>query len=408
MAKKPFGVWDSVLDRIRIFLEKTSTWSGYFAMFLLGLAVNAVSDSSLNDVSGVLGRLFDVRERPLAWLSWFAVLAIAAFALGGKVLNRLLRGRHFEDRIAGLYHDKIDSMLLPFQNGRMAWATAMTLQSSPYLHDGWEPEQIILERDSSWFTLPANKLSNYHEYLKTKFEIEHTDGGRERLMVCRNSNAFSDSPTLRLGLCSVSYSQVRYYHEWVWQNPAERNKGIQAVLDSNYVFPNSLSLHLIICTSDGNLLLNQLRDDVDFYPGTWACSLGEQIDPSDFFSEDDKTMRNWIERALREELGILPSKYDRKNIRVFAMILEADIVNCALIAIVTLKMEQSRLESHLQTIPHVDYEFKDRDYLAWNDVPRELAHPNRDYHPTTGLRMVYSGIYHWGVPGFIERLMKAQ
>ena len=396
---------DWVLDRSRDFFEHHSEWTNIAVAFLIGMFVNVFSDPSVNGLQELLNRMFNVHIRLLNMLSWFAVIIILSLSLGRPLLERYFRGRSYAIRLAEIYRQKVDLSLQPFQRGRIAWGLGLTLQSCPDLHKGWSLENIRFQYDSTKHALPHVLSESYRYYLEKKFRIEYADD-RTRLMLIEDSRVFSDAPTLVLRVQETKWSQVRFYQDSIIKDLDERTRYIYQVLKTGRIdFPNSLCLHLVIVTSDGYILLTKSSHKVTYYPNLWACSIGEQLDVCDLKGPEEKFALNWAERALWEELGVSTDGFKPENVRVMAVILEGDNVNFAIVTLAFLKYTRLELDAIIDKFPRTDYEFQEWDFISWNDIPKQLLKPTRKYHPTTGIRMFYAGLFKFGAPGLNRRLI---
>lgn len=393
-----------LIDVTLEFCERHSGWSGIAGAFLVGLFINTWSDPNVHNLSELLNRLFNVHARSLNILSWIATTVILLLSFGRLSLAWYSRKRSYEIRLAELYRDRVDSCLRPFQRGRIAWGLSLTLQSPPDLRKGWPVEEVHIEYDITQYVFPGHIDELYKQYVESDFHKKYQDD-RTRLMLTENPIVFSDLPTLRLRVRWTKWSQLRFYQDHILGKRKEQVQHIQQVLAGPINFPNSLALLLVVATSDGYVLLIQTSPKVHYYPSTWACSIGEHLDVTDLQGPEERFALNWIERALWEELGVSPNGFKPYNARIMAVIMESQIVNCSLVGVVTLNHNRSNLNAIIDKQPRTDYEFQDWDLISWDDIPRELISPTRQYHPSTGLRMFYSGLHKFGVPGLNRRLM---
>jgi hypothetical protein len=385
-----------LLDRL---LNVTDRWYklvGIAFAFLGGQIVNLSTDQSGYNVVQLLSRMYN---------SPFSIVAVLFILLswpGRWVLRQYLKARSFNVRLARLYRDKIEAFLQPSQRGRIGWGTSLTLQSCPELHLGWQIRTVQIEHDSTKHSISGEIGENYKDYLATEFRHRYTDD-KTRLMLIENPAAFSDSPTLRLRVRETTWSQVQFYQRRVFSNPNQRDRHIEKVFGGEIDFPNSLCLHVVVASQDGYLLRTQASHKVAYYPEQWAVSIGEQLDLSDLVGPHESFALNWVNRALWEELGIAGEGVRPENIRVMALFLEGEIVNVALATVAILKYDKSELNAIIDKHPRTDYEFQNWDFMSWDEIPKELIRPSRLYHPSTGIRMFYAGLYKFGAPGLNMR-----
>ena len=378
-------------------------WSGLAGGYLLGLIANAVSDPALRGPTEVLVRLFSP-ARPVNAASWVAAAILISMTCGRVVLRSHIRRQSYEHRLARLYRDRVSSELYPFQRGHIAWGDSLTLQSGPDLRGGWPAASVRILYDLAYHTLPADLEGPYGEFLEGEFRQRFSDD-RTRLMLTRNPISFSDQPTLRLYLQRTTWSQLRFYQDRVLATSTRRIEHITKVLAGPISFPNSLSLLMVVATSDGYILLTQTSDKVHYYPGYWACSIGEHLDEADLTGSDARYVLNWVDRALSEELGVPADAYLTENARIMAVIMEAQIVNFSLVGVVVLKYDRATLDALIDKHPRTDYEFQDWTFIPWDRLPHELQVPSRPYHPSTGLRMLYGGMFKFGPAALHRRLL---
>ncbi len=90
---------------------------------------------------------------------------------------------------------------------------------------------------------------------------------------------------------------------------------------------------------------------MDYFPNTWSCSIEEQLDLEDIKAGSDKIVLHWGARALSEELSLGLESYNSDNFRVLSVILESDILNIALCAMVTLDISSAMLDKILRGVP---------------------------------------------------------
>ena len=70
-----------------------------------------------------------------------------------------------------------------------------------------------------------------------------------------------------------------------------------------------------------------------------------------------------------------------------------------------LNHNRKKLDAIIDKHPRTDYEFQDWVFIPWSSLPLELMKPSRIYHPSTGLRMFYAGLFRYGAPGLNRKLI---
>jgi isopentenyldiphosphate isomerase len=398
--------FERLLDLVRRVLDRCWRGVGLAAAYLLGVLVNAQSDPSLVKPIPLILRLYDVRPKPLNWVNWFATAIVILLPPIRFAVNRFARSRNYVVRLSQTYSSKIDSFLAPYQRGRIAWGPELILQSCPDIHKGWPLAEVEIKHDRSRFVLQPQFRTGYERYLAVNKAQGRFVDDRTLLMLTKNPDVFSDRPTLILHVQELLYSEFSFFKENVAVLADQRHQYIGEVLNGTIRFPNSLCLHMVVLTSDGYLLLTQRSTKVDMFKAMWSCSVEEQLNLVDLKGSEKDFAKNWCERLLFEELGVEPDGYDLQNSRVFAVFIESDVLNLNLAGITLLKHDRKTLDAIIDKHPRTDYEFQTWEFVAWNDLPKELMLPSRPYHPSSGLRMFLAGIHKFGAPAFGKRIQE--
>jgi len=386
---------DWLLDKYRIFLEKYFHFRGIAGGFLLGLFVNAMSDSSINHINQVYDRFLDIHSRPFNYLTWFALIIILLFTVSKIFLKNYFGKKSFEINLANIYKDMADISLRPYQRGRITWGSNLTLQSCPDLHQGWLPTEVQIQDDTTHNVLNKELDKEYQSYLLNDFPKKFSYDAT-RLMLIENPISFSDMKTIKIQVRFTKWSQVQFCNSLFKQN---RDLYIGQFLNGEFNLSNTFVLHLVVVTSDNYILITQTSAKVTYSPGKWACSIGEQLDPKDLIGSSEHFANNWVERSLLEELGVQSDGFNQKNVRFMAVYLEADAGNFGLSGIVKTNYDKHTLDSIIATHPRTDYEFQNWEFFTWDTLLNELLFPTKEYHPNTGIRMFYAALFHYGAPG---------
>ncbi|MCL4537354.1 MAG: hypothetical protein M1610_07175 [Nitrospirae bacterium] len=396
---------DLILSEIHAFCKRYSKWVGYGGAFLAGGFINIWSDETVTGILQLLNRMFDINYRSINILSWMALFIVTLLPAGLFLTERYARHRTYEKRLAALYQSRIDKLLQPFSAGRIGWGLGLTLQSCPDLQEGWSTKEVKIEYLPIEYMFQRNINSAYQHYLDTEFPQIYTED-KTRLMLIKNPVAFSDMKILRLEVQKTKWSQFQFYHKWISEHSQQWFQDINQVINKGQInFPNSLCLHLIIRTQDDKLFLAETspKKGGDHH-NVWALSIGEQLDPKDLEGDKDCIL-NWVKRALWEELGISNEDFSPENVRVMAVNFEGDINNFALATVVVLNYDSKQLDAKLNDPLKIDREFEKWAFMSCDNIPKELVKPTRNYHPSTGIRMFYAGLYEFGAPGLNRRLL---
>lgn len=287
----------------------------------------------------------------------------------------------------------------------IGWGEDLCLQICPDLRDGWPAQLVLLVHDDSWFSISDIYRAPYDTYFQEKYDVKRFFDNREKFMLTKNPIAFSDSPTLKLQTILCSYSEALYYAENVATFDSRRNPLIQeAVTGSLQIrFPHILCMHMVVVTSDNQVLLTKRSPKVEeaFHPNTWSCSIEEQLARKDLSQGPTMVLQQWARRMLFEELGLDTEAYRPDNIRVLSVFLESDIMGVSLCVFTELGIESNKLDTLLRGLHRTDYEFTEWSFLEFSPsvLFKEMLHPQpgRVYHSSSGYRMLMALLHRFGV-----------
>ena len=331
----------------------------------------------------------------------------AALAKEIAVLNmafvRFHRGntRSPSEYLASLIERAKSPVIAPYIG--TGWGDELSLQDCPDVREGWPMAQVQLKREQvNAFELPAKYGPAYQDYFARHFEEKRFRDDGEKFMLTRNPTAFSDGPSLVLTVQPTKYSHVQYYRDNVAALWVERSTLIDDFVKGTLRagFPHSFCMHMVVVTSDTKVLLTRRSPKVGYCPGTWSASVEEQLAASDFEADDAQIVLRWGRRLLHEELGLEPATYHTDNLRILSLFVEADILNTALCAIAELNIDSKSLDAIIRTHPRADYEFTEWIYLPLERkaILSELFLPSRNYHPSSGYRLLQTFFKNFGMP----------
>ncbi len=371
--------------------------------FLLGRITNELSIPYKN-WSDILSGLFSTTDRPANAFTWLALPVLLSVSMGRYGFIKYYKSRQFEKRFVSLVQQHKDSSIAEFN--AIGWNSAISLQTSPELHRGWQASEVRLAHNTVRFSLPEEYKQQYQEYHGKYFEEKNFRDDKVKIMLTNNPVAFSDSPTLKLKTRETLYSEGQFYHDNIAIIPKKRNELIRNAINGlKILFPHSLCLHIVIVTSDDEVLITKRSKKVSDYPGKWSCSIEERMTPEDIAQNQDEAVLKWFERSLKEELGLGRESYNENNLRVLSVFLESDILNISVCAHATLNISTAEMKRMLE-IPRIDYEFDDWKFLTHKKLLDELFYPDstRPYHPTSGYRMLMALIKRHGEPWMMSEL----
>jgi hypothetical protein len=282
------------------------------------------------------------------------------------------------------------------------------LQACPDLHTGWSLGEIELRHEAVRHVFEQDLETAYQGYLKEQRTAGRFRTDKPLLRVVNNPDVFSDRPHLVLRLQENLYSEVQFFRNNISVLAAARHRYIEQADKGVITFPNSLCLQLAVATADGWLLVTERSHKVDAFRGLWSCSIEEQLDLQDVARDPTYAAEEWCRRALREELGISRDHYASSNVRIFGVFLECDALNINLGGLALLNVERAELDAIIDKHPRTDYEFSRWDFISWSSLADELLAPSRAYHPSSGLRMFFAGVFRFGAVEFGRQLYEAK
>jgi isopentenyldiphosphate isomerase len=364
--------------------------------FLLGRITNEMSLSYTNWID-VLKGLFSITYRPTNFFTWLSLVLLVIIPLLNRYLEKLHRKHKYDRIFAFLVRRHIDSSLAIFNT--IGWNSTISLQVCPDLHRGWKACDIQFDHNTMLFSLPKEYEQAYQEYLKKYYQEKRFFDDGVKIMLKSNPSSFSDTPTLILNTQETLFSHIQFYRDNVAILASKRNELIYEVFnDLKISFPHSLCMHAIVVTSDDRVLITKRSPKVIYFPGTWSCSIEEQLALQDFQGGSNKVVLNWFKRLLKEELGLGDETYNESNLRILSVFLESEILSISICGHVVLNLSSTELDQILKSLPRTDYEFTEWAFLTHKQLIQELFQPSRLYHPTSGYRMLMALIKRYGEP----------
>lgn len=365
---------------------------GILLGYVLGRSTDALFIQGLR-YGDALRQVFSPSEHAWNLASW-ASLALMVALLGPRVLIKPRTRAMHEGMLASLLRQHSGQTVKGLAGP--IWGDAVTLQTCPTIRRGWPMSAVHVHHHTSPFSLPDTYTGLYQEYLKMHYDTHRFFDDNVKVMATSNPVAFSDSPTLVLHTQETRYSVARFHHERIATIPAERARLMTALAEGFVHFPHSLCMQAIVVTQDDRVLLTERSEKVMYHPGTWSCSVEEQLAPQDLQAGPHGTVLQWCERLLWEELGLDTDAYRRENLRILSVFLESDVLNVSLCARVALDIPAGELDRRLRALPRADYEFTDWTFLRHEELLGELSNPTRSYHPASGYRMLMELIHRYG------------
>lgn len=394
---------DKILFGLLKFLSTNKEWLiTLVSGFLLGRITNEFSIPNANFTDIILGT-FSIINRPANFLSWLSIILLVGIPLSLRILKRLHKQKQYAKLFADILQKHKSRAISPF-NG-LAWDETLSLQTCPELHRGWLAAEIKIQHDTTKFSMPDKYRQAYKDYFEKSYEEKRFFNDGAKFMLTRNPTSFSDSLTLSLSTRETIYSQIQFYKDNVAILTPERNELIRKLIEGYVEFPHSLSMQMIIITSDDKVVMTKRSAKVNYYPNMWSCSAEEQLAPQDFEKNTSPLISKWAGRMLSEEFGLNTEDYNNSNLRVLSVFLESDILNVSLCTHVVLDISASELNQRLLILPRTDYEFSEWVFLTHDELLGELFRPTKAYHPSSGYRILMGLIRRYGEPTVVEKIL---
>lgn len=362
--------------------------------FFLGRVAGELSLPHTNWLD-VLKGLFYIADHPANFLTWLSLTLLAATPLSSYILAKLHRRRQYEKILTSLVQRHKDSSIAPFNV--IGWNGAVSLQTCPELHRGWQASEVRLDHDTTRFTFPKEYEEPYQKYFEKCYQEKRFFDDRVKIMLTDNPIAFFNSPTLLLKTQETLYSQTHFYRDNVATLIPKRDELIRKVFNELHIlFPHSLCLHATVVTKDKKVLITKRSLKVAYFPGTWSCSAEEQLSHRDVEESPDRVMLKCFKRLLQEELRLGSETYNENNLRILSVFLLSDDLGICVCGHAVLDIDSAELNQIIESLPRTDYEFTEWVFLTHKELLDELFHPTRPYHPTSGYRMLLTLIKRYG------------
>lgn len=311
-----------------------------------------------------------------------------------------------------------------------SWGYDRTLCVCPNLLMGWTYRQIKIEsyddvahRYDCKVDLEEKLSKTHHKYHQQKFKTDRQKiNDMDRWMVTTNFESINKSnPGLYLHLQRTKWNKTKHLWDYYSTTMSPEDKK-EVLTDLHYPntrrLPNSFCLHLLVETEKGHLLLAQTsRSKSNDYPATWAATIGEQIESSDFMDGNllrEDFIREWVRRSVVEEFGIEQESYetlvDESSIRILALTFEGDIYNISLVTVVRFSVSLQDLQDYMASTPVVAREICNFKEIEHEEIPKILLtfnpeNPSKEYHPSTYLRLLLYYIHKKGYAPLVKKYL---
>lgn len=400
----------------------------YIGVYLISLVMNYLSNQDvLNGSHTVWQKMTDLNNSAvfvLVLLIGFAILFYILLAVFGYYTRKQNLSAAFTD----IMRAHTEDIVQPVITGGLSWGLNRTLWMAPNLVLGLPSKSVMMANyDDAPYDFGPELKEDFEKFVASDYikQIQSVGNDLPRYMLTRyGANFDKQNPLLTIQLKKTFWRHCqfvwrRYYGE---KNELEkrelwRNQIVSEHLESGLRvarYPNSLCLHLVIETENGNVLITEIsKEKVNDYPTTKAVSLGEQIELSDFVEPKDfqqDFVKEWTRRAVCEEFGITGTQYEEEfdvaSLRVLSLDMEMDIYNFSLVCTIKMRHSCEQFTKIVNTTIE-QKEISNMFELKLSEVPSILMEypKNKDeYHPSSYLRLLVFYLYKNGYRRTCERI----
>lgn len=405
-----------------------------------GLSIEILSNAS--SISDFVQKMTNL-QKPSVWIMWLWLL----FVILTYIINSTFDKISFSNKADILFQKIMQShtcrMLNEADCPGYSWGYNKNIVF-PRNPEGWLPENIYIDLKNSSIdysyrfpntneALPGYTADEFNKYCDTeKVQTirrrgdDHARYGVTHIEKSNEKNA--DRQQIEIRLRKTSWTQLQFSWDYLRRLDV-RNQAVpatahdtaiekqyQSVLkhEKDSLLINSFSLHLIMVSSSGNVILSRISNvKSNDYPRTWAATIGEQLEKEDFMDVSTRKPRNnfvanWVKRALKEEFDIdeneltergeneLEEYVDMHSLRVLSIDLEADIYNIALTCIVRLKINTDELLSLKGIVIDNNENTRELREVSIDEARSILMNypeNSSEYHPSTYLRLLMYHLY---------------
>ena len=419
-------------------MMKIYTWFRHYRAAVNSFLIAIFTSLILDSISGSTAKFYQFSEiiKDVFKLNTFSgflliasfvllVLFNVTFQLATVWLNKQSLSREFYDFMKNHTSPQlIDSI----GNGCISWGEGKTVEICNDIIFGWDPSNVLVDayNDEQYIFYSEEERSrkfgdksyyfNETDYLDYKNSDTFQETIRKgnnlpRFMLTACSKNFDKhNRKLLLSLARTEWSKTSY----VWDRfgkavgyevnsnslMKEYSSGIKSGNQADPYLPNSFCMHLLIETLDNKVVLALISDSKrNDNPGTWAATLGEQLDLEDFTDGndyyDDFVIR-WMQRAFQEEYKLNEAMYtdivDESSLKCISVDFESDRYNFALFCTVQMRYTYEAFYKKLKVLLSTEEASKLKP-ISIDDIPSILmtySDPDKrkEYHPSTYLRLL--------------------
>lgn len=430
-------------------LKITDKYKGKFLGFACsysGAKILGVIDDSTG-VEGLLEKGKDILNfyLPSNILMYILIVVTILIYILNFILKKIINAQKPSQKIKKIMKEYTATEISDLSEKTYSWGYNYCIfySSNP---QGWLPDNFIIgEYDNSKYrfgreqeNLPGYCQEKYDEYCENSPKIKailRKGEDRDRFAALHiKPNNDKKNVKIDIKLKKTSWTQLQFSWDYFRllkndNEPIESKNNLNNIVQKlknafeeqgGKFHLNSFCLHLIIETKKGIVLSRIGKGKENDYPSSWAATIGEQIEESDFCTVNGNDMRYkkdfiecWVKRALEEEFGIdrnedFEDAFEADSLRVLSVDMEADIYNIALTCVITLKknFDEFVLEVQDKMDQIENYELIEKAPDEISDILLQYPHNCREYHPSTYLRLLMYYRHKKGTNAINEELVK--
>lgn len=419
--------------------QNRTTINGVLITIITSLIFNTISDAEGNifvDSRKVIKQIFEFKSLSgFLTISSLSILVIfnVVFSILKYHLNRKSLYKAFPEIMRKYTSPQLADSV---GNGSLSWGEGKTVEICNDIIYGWKPENILIESYE-------NEIYRFYsqEDQLSKFGTKSYYFNQDDFLDFYNSPQFVDVirkgnnlPRFMLKQCSKNYdknnrklllsfgrtewSQTSYIWDRFGKSKGsevnsnnlmhEYSIDVRSGNSSAPYLPNSFCMHLLLETMDNKVVLSLIsqskRND---NPGTWAATLGEQLELEDFTDGNnfhDNFIVRWLQRAFQEEYKLDENMYadlvDESSLKCLSVNFESDRYNFALFCTVQLRYTFDTFYDKVRVLLSTEEASKLR-ALNIEDIPDILIgyrneEDRKKYHPSSYLRLLLFFVHKYG------------
>lgn len=426
---------------------KTFIWFRRNRATVNGILITIFTSLVFNTISETKGNIFKEYKRIATQLFQFGTLsgfltivslvALVLFNVTFIIMKHCLNKNALSREFPALMKKYTSPQLVnSIGNGCLSWGEGKTVEICNDIIFGWNPKNIVIEDyENELYKFYAEEErtrkfgeksyyfnnKDYMKYIKSKTfkEVERKGNNLPRFMLrgC-SKNYDKNNRKLLLSLGRTEWSQTSYVWDRFGKSKGcevasndlmkEYSKGIKSGEASDPYLPNSLCMHLLIESLDNKVILSRISESKrNDNPGTWAATLGEQLDLDDFTDGNnfyDNFVVKWMRRAFQEEYKFDKKMYadivDESSLKCLSVDFESDRYNFALFCTVQLRYTFDTFYEKAKVLLSTEESCKLR-AVSLDEIPQILMtytdeEKRKEYHPSSYLRLLMFFVHKYG------------